>query len=154
MNMTISIKRILVATDFSAAANHALSHACELAGKFGAELHVLHVVVEPFPVAGTDVALIRPGESVANMIQKAKLDLAANTKELPLPNGTRQVTEVIVGDPIERILKYAEENQIDLMTLGTHGHRGLSHLLLGSVAEKIVRLAKCPVLTVHAPGTR
>lgn len=149
--MQISIRHILIATDFSPAANQALRHACDLADKFGAELHVLHVVVEPFPVAGADVGFIRPEESVANMIHKAELDLAANTKDLPFPPGIRPVCAVLVGYPIEQIAKYAEDNQIDLIALGTHGHRGLSHLLLGSVAEKIVRMATCPVLTVHAP---
>lgn len=149
--MQISISRILVATDFSPAANQALNHGCALADRFGAELHVLHVVVEPFPVAGADVALIRPEDSVANMIERAKLGLEADTRDIQLSSGSRPVCSVAVGNPVEQILKYAVDNQIDLIAVGTQGHRGLSHLLLGSVAEKIVRVATCPVLTVHEP---
>jgi len=152
--MPMSIRKILVPTDFSPAAKQALSHACDLAEKYEAALHILHVVLEPFPIAGADAALIRPNESVAHLIQKAELDLAANTKDLRLASGCRPVCSVVVGYPIEEILKYATNSQIDLIALGTHGHRGLSHLLLGSVAEKLVRMATCPVLTVHAPDSR
>lgn len=146
----ILLRRILAATDFSASANHALKYARDLAENFGAELHVLNVVVEPLPLPAPDGAWIRPEDAIPEMVRRAQQDLAANTEDIKLNSGRlRCATEV--GFPTEQILKYVKDHQVDLIVLGTHGHRGLSRLLLGSVAEKIVRLAPCPVLTVHSP---
>lgn len=146
----ISLQRILVATDFSPPANQALNYACAFAEKFGAELHVLHVVVEPLPLPAPDGAWIRPEDAIPELIRKAQQDLTTNTESVRLISG-RLTCAIEVGFPIEQILKYVEDHQVDLIVLGTQGHRGLSRLLLGSVAEKIVRLATCPVLTVHPP---
>ncbi len=145
-----SIRRIVVATDFSRPANQALKYACTFAESFGAELHVLHVVVEPLPLPAPDGAWIRPEDAVPGMVEKAHRGLATATDGIELKAG-RLICSVEVGFPIEQILKYVEDHHGDLIVLGTQGHRGLSRLLLGSVAEKIVRLATCPVLTVHPP---
>lgn len=152
--MSILIQHLLVATDFSLAAKHALDYASEFAARFGAQLHLLHVVVEPMPVAGADVALIRPTESVATMIQHAESELAAVAASLLTTLASKPACTVEVGYPIEEILKYVQDHSIDMIVVGTHGHRGLSHLILGSVAEKLVRMAACPVLTVHAPSPK
>lgn len=146
----VSIRRIVVATDFSSPADQALEYACAFAEKFGAELHVLHVVVEPLPMPAPDGAWIRPEDSVPAMVEEARRDLASKTAGINLKAGSL-ICAVEVGFPIEQILKYVADHQGDLIVLGTQGHRGLSRLLLGSVAEKIVRLATCPVLTVHPP---
>lgn len=146
----VTIRRIVVATDFSPPANHALEYACALAEKFAAELHVLHVVVEPLPLPAPDGAWIRPENVVPGLVEEARRDLARHTDGINLQAGSL-VCSVEVGFPIEQILKYVADHQGDLIVLGTQGHRGLSRLLLGSVAEKIVRLATCPVLTVHPP---
>ena len=71
-----------------------------------------------------------------------------------MTTGSRPVCTVQVGYPIEQILKYVQDNEIDLIAVGSQGHTGLSRLLLGSVAEKIVRMATCPVLTVHPQSDR
>jgi nucleotide-binding universal stress UspA family protein len=82
---------------------------------------------------------------------KAQLETAE--KQLQQELGTLMATKcVVMGFPIEEITKYSSEHAIDMIVVGTHGHTGLAHLLLGSVAEKLVRLSTCPVLTVHPKG--
>lgn len=146
----IAIRRIVVATDFSPPAAHALEYASVFAERFGAELHVLHVVVEPLPLPAPDGAWIRPEDVVPGLVEQARRDLARHTAALNLTTGSL-ICAVEVGFPVEQILKYVTDHQGDLIVLGTQGHRGFSRLLLGSVAEKIVRMATCPVLTVHPP---
>ena len=147
--MDVSMRRILCATDFSPPAQQAQNYACALADKFWAELHVLHVVGEPLPLPGPKGSWLLPAAILPNLIQKAELELAANTEAIRLTTGSRAVCTVKVGHPVEQVLKYVKDNEIDLIVVGTQGHTGLSRLLLGSVAEKIVRLATGPVLTVH-----
>lgn len=149
--MKFSIQRILFPTDFSEPALEAQQYALALAERVGAELHVLHVV--PLPVtypeiaspyavleSDTDVQLEAANERLSKLIDPAlagKLSIRRSA---------------VVGVAVDEILKYAEAQQIDLIVVGTHGHTGLSRLLIGSVAEKVVRLSKCPVLTVHPQG--
>lgn len=141
--------RILVATDFSAAANRARDLGWTLANKFGAELHVLNTVVEPVPLPGPHGTWIRPEDVLPAYTDNAIRALADNVKVLKRDESVPIVAAVKVGFPIEMIQKYIADEQIDLAVLGTQGHRGLSHLLLGSIAEKVVRLANCPVVTTH-----
>lgn len=152
--MNVSIHRILCATDFSPPAQQAQNYASTLAEKLWAELHLLHVVVEPLPLPGPKGSWILPEAVLPSLIQKAELELADHTEASSLTTGSRPICTVKVGYPIEQILKYVKDNKIDLIVVGTQGHTGLSHLLLGSVAEKIVRLATCPVLTVHPQSDR
>lgn len=148
--MSVSLGRILVATDFSPSATKALQYADVVADMFRAELHILHVVVEPLPMPAPDGAWIRPEDSIPHLVDQAKQELATHVNSIGLRYGSEPIKAIEVGFPVEQILQYTESNKIDLIVVGTQGHRGLSRLLLGSVAEKIVRLAKCPVLTVHA----
>jgi nucleotide-binding universal stress UspA family protein len=117
---------------------------------FRADLHLLHVLVDPVPIPAPDGAWIRPEDCIPRLLNQARLDLATNLADAKLRFGGQPVTAVEVGSPVEQILQYADDKNIDLIVVGTQGHRGLSRLILGSVAEKLVRLAKCPVLTVHA----
>ena len=152
--MNVSIRRILCATDFSPPAQQALNYVSTLAEKLGAELHVLHVVVEPLPLPGPKGSWILPEAVLPSLILQAELELATHTEAIALTTGRRPICSVKIGYPIEQILKYVKDNEIDLIAIGTQGHTGLSRLLLGSVAEKIVRLATCPVLTVHPQSDR
>ena len=152
--MNVSIHRILCATDFSPPAQQAQNYASTLAEKLWAELHLLHVVVEPLPLPGPKGSWILPEAVLPSLIQKAELELATHTEAIALTTDSRPICTVMVGYPIEQILKYVKDNEIDLIAVGTQGHTGLSRLLLGSVAEKIVRLATCPVLTVHPESDR
>ncbi|MBS0205496.1 MAG: universal stress protein [Planctomycetes bacterium] len=144
--MIVSVRRILFPTDFSEPARHAQKYATTLAEKFGAELHVIHVVPEVImPATDTISVWTLPEGSMKAQVDSAEQQLIAVA-------GADAIRCVTVGFPVEEIMKYAKEHDIDLLVVGTHGHTGLSHLLLGSVAEKLVRLASCPVLTVHPTG--
>lgn len=146
----IRVQRILFATDFSNCAKQAMEHALYLASKASAELHMLHAIVlhedDPHNAAAhlTDLA------DVQRQLEKLA------TEEMKAELGTRKPKEVRVTMAQERgisasqvILDYANGNAIDLIVMGTHGRQGLGHFFLGSVAEKVVRLAHCPVLTIR-----
>lgn len=144
------IQKILFATDFSDPAEKAQQYAQELAERLNAELHLLHVVVPvAVPALGApSVGYIEDTEVMAQLEESAKRDMDA----LFTPQWRSQhhvVSAVCIGTPVFEILRYANEQKIDLIVLGTLGRTGLSHLLLGSVAENVVRKAHCPVLTVH-----
>lgn len=150
--MSISIRRILFPTDFSEPAKQAGQYAMELAEKFGAELHLLHILPEvtlPLPDSATSWTL--PDIALKSRLEAAEKQLlqGLNTE---WSGESQTVRTATVGVAVNEIVKYAKEHEIDLIVVGTHGHTGLSHLLLGSVAEKVVRLASCPVLTVHPKG--
>ena len=150
--MFVSIRRILFPTDFSEPARKAQKYAMALADVFGAELHLLHVVpfaVMPFPDSSTEWAL--PADDLKSQVAAAEQHLA---KELgpDWPEERHTVHSAVVGFAVDEIVKYAHNHEIGMIVIGTHGRTGLSHLLLGSVAEKLVRLATCPVLTVHPQG--
>ncbi len=152
--MDTSIRRILIPTDFSPPARQAEHYAVALAQKFDAELHVLHVVEDPaLPVHGSRYSWAVPDDMLPRLLEQAEHDLklAVPTADVNLI-GHELVRKIKVGHPVNSIIEYANENQIDLIVIGTHGRSGLSHLLLGSSAEKLVRSATCPVLTVHPSG--
>lgn len=147
----INMKKILVPTDFSEFGQQAMLYGTELAIRFDAELHLLNVVqdaVAMFPepnMMGTSM-----NDLVADMQHLAKKQL----EELPNSPGTENlqvVREVRVGPAFLEIVRYAKTANIDLIVIGTHGRTGIKHMLLGSVAEKVVRKAPCPVLTVSHP---
>lgn len=145
----ISIRRILVPTDFSDCASPAVRYGAELAEKFGAELVLLHVVPDavlalpdavmptPVPAANLDVLTDSGKLGLANLIAAEKLE-ARNPR-----------AEVRIGSPAAEVVAAAKDLHADLICIGTHGRGGLSRVLLGSVAEEVVRDAPCPVLTVR-----
>ena len=148
----IAIKNILVATDFGEAADSALSYGRELAGRFGATLHVLNVV-ENFYVttfgAETYAAFVPEMQREIEDAARKRLD-----ETLIDSDGSGPATRPAVmtsGSAAYAIVDYARENSIDLIVMGTHGRGALAHLMMGSVAERVVRLASCPVLTVRHP---
>jgi nucleotide-binding universal stress UspA family protein len=141
----IALKKILVATDFSEHSNKALLYGAELAAKFGAELHLLHAI-ETTPRMHGEGAYVPPEMDV-------ELENAA-VKQLDHLNVTatsdlKVVRKVQHGHPFVETIRYAKEKDISLIVLGTHGRGAIAHMLLGSVAEKVVRKAPCPVLTVR-----
>ena len=143
----VQFKRILCPVDFSEHSQAALAQAAEVARKFGAELTLLHVV-EPilYPVAyGLPPVSPVDYESVArDSATKALERLAAG-----LP-GLKPLTRVDAGAASQRISELAKTEGFDLIVLATHGYTGLKHVLLGSTAERVVRLAPCAVLVVKA----
>ena len=150
--MIVALRKILFPTDFSEPAKEAQKYATTLAEKFGAELHALNVVPEVIlPATDSYTVWTLPEGGMKAQIELAEKQL---TTELG-PEWTQKrqaVCKVVVGFPVEEIMQYAKDQDVDLIVVGTHGHTGLSHLLLGSVAEKLVRMSTCPVLTVHPKG--
>jgi nucleotide-binding universal stress UspA family protein len=150
----IALKNILVATDFGEAADAALRYGRALARNFHATLHVLNVVDDVYVRTGGDWAVAAlPGlQHDVETNARARLDaLLVDNDPVPLP-----VKPVIITSSATAtaIVDYARANNIDLIVAGTHGRRGVAHLLMGSVAERLVRTALCPVLTCGTPGTR
>jgi len=147
-----SIQRILVPVDFSDCARAALDYARFVADRFGATIDVLHVVEPPAAVVPA-MATLEGGVSLP--ISPVDRTHAARELEQWITDA-RRGTETRVrprldsGDAHSTILRLAAEEPFDLIIMGTHGRTGLGHLLLGSVAEKVVRRAPCPVLTVRA----
>ena len=148
------ITRILVPTDFSATADAALDYAYELAGKFGASIELLHVLDDPFVVDGmASEAYISEAPVLRTaMLQEAQERLRHRAS--PREGIPRIETEVIFGHGARTIAEYAAERGADLLVMGTHGRTGFAHLMLGSVAERLVRTAPCPVLTVRHPEAK
>lgn len=148
----IAIKNILVATDFSAPSETALNYARAMARSFSAKLHVLHVF-EPLWITSADV--VGGGVSLATMIQGLEDTAKKQLGDSVTAEDRRElgaVAEMVTSEsPAREIANYANRNKVDLLVIGTHGRSGISRMLIGSVAEKVVRLAPCPVLTVHHP---
>jgi nucleotide-binding universal stress UspA family protein len=147
----IALKHILVATDFGGTAEAALNYGRELARTYGATLHVLHVVDDVYLRLGGDayVAVLPDLQRDAEQAAQARLDaLLVDNDPNPLP-----VKKATLTSPATAlaIVDYAKANAIDLIVVGTHGRGAVAHLLLGSVAERVVRTAPCPVLTVRHP---
>ncbi|REJ68158.1 MAG: universal stress protein [Planctomycetota bacterium] len=144
----VSFERILFPTDFSAYSAAAREYAGTLAEQFDAELHLLHVLeqhagIDPVFAAGLAIPTASAESSAWAEEKLAEVYTAAWTE------AHRVVRATAKGPPFLEILRYAEEHQIDLIVMGTHGRSGLAHVLMGSVAERVVRKSRCPVLTVR-----
>jgi len=148
----IEIRKILVPTDFSEFSQCALRYGCELAKRFEAELHLLNVVEDIYPLIPDPGMTFPPLESYLVEVQEAARRGILNLPPSDLGDGISVVREVISGVPFLEIVRYAREQDVDMIVIGTHGRSGLAHVLMGSVAEKIVRKAPCPVLTVRPEG--
>lgn len=146
--MDTFITRILVPTDFSDGADEALEYARRLSGQLGASLHLLHVVHEPLLAEGVLAETNIP--ELPSICDDAVNDARGR---LAYRSSATASAECAVGDAAETIVKRAAQIHADLIVMGTRGRTGIAHLLLGSVAEHVVRTAQCPVVTVrHSPG--
>ena len=145
----IKLKTILVPTDFSECSDAAVKYGYALAEAFGATLHLLNVVQDPYTMPWAAEGFAAPiGDLLADWEAHAKRRLA---ESVPAAAASKTVVKTQVGSPHPEIVRYAVEQGIDLIVLGTHGRGPLGHMLLGSVAERVVRTAPCPVLTVRHP---
>ena len=144
---------ILVATDFGPAADRALAYACELAKAYACKLEVLHVVDDLTSlVASIPTPSIDLGRMQVEMEEEAMERLRALVRR-ECPTSDAMPVTLTSHTPAFAILSYARDEKVDLIVVGTHGRSGLSNFFIGSVAQKIVRSAPCPVLTLHAPVT-
>jgi nucleotide-binding universal stress UspA family protein len=139
----ILLKQILVATDFSDTSAAALDYGRALARTFGASLRLLHVMENPF---------LRPTSADPHAVKTATFRRLAS-RISDDDGGTLHATAVLEtsDDPADAIVKHARAHGIDLIVMGTHGRGAMAQILVGSVAEKVVRTAPCPVLTVRHP---
>jgi universal stress protein A len=148
----MDIRHILAPTDFSDYSKKALSDALELARTFGAKLTLLHVV-EPSPYLGEFTPPAAGADLVSNLERQASAALA---RVLPEAQSAQieVIQSVVIGSPLRKIVEAAAAKHVDLIVMATHGRTGLSHLLIGSVAERVVRTSPCPVLTIRPPAEK
>ncbi len=150
--MTPDIKRILVPLDFSVNSNRALDYALGVAQKFGAAIHLVHVCEVPSMMTGSmDAYAIAYTDWSQRLGQEAEAEMVKAASRI---GGMRVTTEVLFGSPAPAIIEAASTNQSDLIVMGTHGHGAVMHVVMGNVAERVVRGAPCPVLTVREPRVR
>lgn len=143
------INRILHPSDFSEFSDRALDYAALIAGQFNAELHLLHVLTDPMSVVQGPTDFTLPDGFFADLCKQAETSLA----ERPSGQSEIKIERVTtIGAAAGEIIHYAKDKHIDLIIMGTHGLTGLAHLLIGSVAERVTRLAPCPVMTVPPPN--
>jgi nucleotide-binding universal stress UspA family protein len=147
----ITLKTVLVATDFSEPSEVAVRYGRALADAFHATLHVMHVVPDSMSLPWATMA---DGLAMSD-VQKQWETEARERLERLIPEVDRRTSGVVfvtrAGEPVRHIIGYAADQEIDLIVLGTHGRGAVAHMLLGSVAERVVRSAPCPVLTVRHP---
>jgi nucleotide-binding universal stress UspA family protein len=149
----VPVRRILFPTDFSEYADHAWSYALTFAQEFGAEVHLLHVVTPPPRLAEAYAVNFDPEKMVQALAGEANATMDRMV-EAAASWGLVFRREVRVGVDFREIIDYAAKHDIDLIVMATHGRTGLAHALLGSVAERVVRKAPCPVLTVKHPALK
>lgn len=142
-------KRILVPLDFSPPSDAALEYARSVAGQYGASLHLLHVAEDPYRAFYSAEVFVPQVEGLREeILTDAARQLTARLRPSDVTE-LRATAESIIGTPAGSIVEYAARRDIDLIVMGTHGRGGMAKLLMGSVAERVVRMAPCPVLTVR-----
>jgi nucleotide-binding universal stress UspA family protein len=148
----MAFDKILVPTDFSIHAREAIETAIELAMAFNSSLHLVHAYyfdIPPTYIPGEAAPFINQQDILDSIRERAQESMDWLTKEI----GARGIDvdgKVVLGHASEVILAEAEQLPASTIVIGTHGHTGLKHVLLGSIAERVVRMAPCPVLTVKA----
>ena len=148
----IALKKILVATDFSEPSDAALAYGRELARTFGAALTLVHVVDEVMSRGyGIDGGVMLSDPQYQIQVEadaRRQLNAAIEGEDRAI---TASARVLVSRSPASAIVSYAHESDIDLIVMGTRGRGGVAHLLMGSVSERVVQTAPCPVLTVRHP---
>jgi nucleotide-binding universal stress UspA family protein len=145
-----TFEKILTAIDFSESSEHAFDYALTLARQFQSELTVMHVINEPVDLRGFYVPHIS-FEQLEKEIAEGAEKMMEKFCQTKLGDFTGYQTALVSGVPYEEIIRKSEETGASLIVLGTHGRTGLDHLIFGSTAERVVRGASCPVLTIRMP---
>jgi nucleotide-binding universal stress UspA family protein len=145
----LALKTVLVPTDFSDASESALRYGRAMAEAFSASLHVVHVMEDLLAHAWAAEVYVSSMPQLRDEIEKE----SRQRLETLLGEGDRSKfraeTALLAGNPFLEIIRYAKAHDVDLIVMGTHGRGPIAHMLLGSVAEKVVRKSPCPVLTVR-----
>lgn len=150
MATAFDVDSILVPTDFSEPSENAVRVAASLAERFGAKLHILHVWAPPVAVA-FDGAILPSAEQLASYTDSLERELNQLQGRVQRPAQTME-RHLVQGIAWREICDYAERKKIGLVVMGTHGRSGFSHLVMGSVAERVVRASKVPVMVVPSAG--
>ena len=146
----IAFERIVVPTDFSEYSLLALDYAIEIADRFSSELHILYVIEPTLQAADMSWTTI-DYETMNKEHEKSAREQLAKIVGERIPKGIKADVSIVFGKPFVEIVKYATEERGDLVVMATHGRGAISHILMGSTAEKVVRKAHCAVLTVKHP---
>ena len=146
----MNVKKILFPTDFSEGSDNALPYAADMARHYGAKLYLLHVIQDIAEAMGWYVPHVSLDELYRDIEGNAAKEIARyGVEEF---RGLKDIERIVVkGTPYHEILKFAGEKKADLIVIGTHGRKGLDRVIFGSTAEKVVRDAPCPVLSVRLP---
>lgn len=143
-------EKILIAIDFSENSDYAFEYALTLARQFQAEMTIMHVINEPVDLRGFYVPHIS-FEQLEKEIEEGAEKMMEKFCQTKMGDFSNYKTAIVTGIPYEEIIRKAEETSTSLIVLGTHGRTGLDHLIFGSTAERVVRSATCPVLTIRMP---
>lgn len=148
----LRLKRILVPVDFSSCSLAALKHALGLARQFDAKVILLHVV-EPVILPENLMLAVPELPEVGNDLVESARQRLEQLAAKAIPEAHRAPVLVRIGRPFHEITQLAASDDVDLIVISTHGYTGLKHVLMGSTAERVVRHAPCPVLTLRGAGT-
>ena len=141
----MKMNKIVLATDFSSFASETMDYATVLARDTGATVHLLHIVEDAPHSADRGFSGYDAEGEVESAAEKQLASVKLRDDNVPM------VRKLVHGSPADAIVRYAKEENADLIVMGTHGHTGVMRVLLGSVAESVVRKAHCPVLTIKQP---
>lgn len=146
----MKVESILFPTDFSQGSYHALPYAADLAKHYNAKLFILHIVHDIFKATDSHIPHVSSDELYREMSEWANKEIESCCLEEV--RGLKDVQKVVVrGVPYEEIINFAEKEKIDMIVIGTHGRVGLERFIFGSTAERVVRKAPCPVMSVRTP---
>lgn len=145
----LTLNTVLVPTDFSDASESALRFGKAMAEKFGASLHVVHVMEDLLAHAWAAEVYVSSMPQLRDEIEKESRQRLGTLLTDDERKTLRAETALLAGNPFLEIIRYAKAQNVDLIVMGTHGRGPIAHMLLGSVAEKVVRKSPCPVLTVR-----
>jgi nucleotide-binding universal stress UspA family protein len=144
----LNIKKILFPTDFSETSKYAMDYAIEFAKAFNAELNIIHVLFDETQVVAFYLPQITFQDMEKEIEEASEVQLKKFVEDYEALKDIKYTTMLIKGTPFVEIIRAAKDYNSDLIIIGTHGRSGLEHVLFGSTAEKVVRKASCPVLTV------
>jgi nucleotide-binding universal stress UspA family protein len=145
----LTLKTVLVPTDFSEASESALRYGKAMAEAFGASLHVVHVMEDLLAHAWAAEVYVSSMPQLRDEIEKESRQRLGGLLTDTEQKKFRAEAALLAGNPFLEIIRYAKTHGVDLIVMGTHGRGPIAHMLLGSVAEKVVRKSPCPVLTVR-----
>jgi nucleotide-binding universal stress UspA family protein len=148
----IKIEKILFPTDFSEHSKHAFTYALSFAREYGAQLHMLHVVEDVQYLANAYMFDVPMMPSFADMEENRQKEMEEFIEREVTDASIKIEKSIRHGRPFLEIIQAAKDESVDLIVIATHGRGGLEHVLFGSTAEKVVRKAPCPVLSIRLPG--